>query len=257
MDSNTPRPTLVTPPRVQTFSARLSEKQIYNDIYTLFHFELTTPPRIQFTAGQYVLLRVPNTPYRRSYSIASEPDLEHAIQLLVDLRPQGEATRYLGGLELGDEIEFMGPLGTFTVPPRDSEHGKEEDSLWFVATGSGIAPYRSMIEDLLVDDADARPITLVWGLRHAEHQFWYDEFMQLAEQHANFTFRPILSQPPAEWPLDRGRVTDILLAHQFEEEDLSRIGFFLCGGSSMIEDARAILQKRGVLEQQIHLEKFY
>ncbi|MCD8484067.1 FAD-binding oxidoreductase [Candidatus Woesebacteria bacterium] len=193
--TNTPAAATVAP-RIQTFSARLSEKQIYNDIYTLYHFELSAPPRIAFTAGQYVLLTVPGTPYRRSYSIASEPDLEHAIELLVDLRPQGEATRYLGGLELGAEIEFMGPVGSFTVPRLDSVLGQEESELWFVATGSGIAPFRSMIEDLLVDDADTRPITLVWGLRHAEHQFWYDEFTQLAEQHANFTFRPCcLSRP--------------------------------------------------------------
>lgn len=243
------------PPRIQSFQARLSEKQIYNDIFTLFHFELIVPPRLEFQAGQYILLSVPTTPQKKSYSIASVPAVDHSIELLIDLRPQGDGTKYLGSLQEGDTIEFMAPVGMFTVPSPDSPAGQGEEELYFVATGSGIAPYRSMIEDLLVNREDQRPITLLWGLRHAEHQFWYDDFSVLAEQHQNFEFRPMLSQPPEDWPLDRGRVTDVLLAHEFK--DIAKIGFFLCGSSAMIEDARKILEDRGADPLHIHREKFF
>lgn len=243
------------PPRIQTFQARLSEKTIYNDIFSLFHFELITPPRIEFLAGQYILLSVPTTPQKKSYSIASVPSVEHAIELLIDMRPQGDGTRYLGSLQNGDTIEFMAPVGMFTVQPTNSAVGQTEEELYFVATGSGVAPYRSMIEDLLVNQGDQRPMTLLWGLRHAEDQFWYNDFSTLAQQHQNFEFRPILSQPPKDWPLDRGRVTDVLLAHDFG--DISKIGFFLCGSSAMIEDTRKVLESRGVEPIHIHREKFF
>lgn len=239
----------------QTYRARLSERQVFNDTFHLLHFEMTAPPRIEFEAGQYVLLTVPGTPQKKSYSIASPPQTEHAIELLVDVRPQGHGTSYLGGMEPGHEIEFMAPIGQFLVEPRSSEVGQNEHELVFVATGSGIAPFKAMIEDLLVYQGDDRPITLVWGLRHVEDQFWYDDFGLLAEQHANFEFHPVLSQPPEDWPLSQGRVTDVLLAYEFPQ--LGSTGFYLCGGSSMIEDAKHVLQQRGVVEAHIHHEKFF
>lgn len=234
----------------QRYSAQLSEVVKYNDVYWLFRFELLSPNRLVFRAGQYILLDVPGSPIRKSYSIASTPAVDHSIELLVDMRPQGEGTRYLGGLELGAQITFLAPIGQFVVASGD----KHESSVVLIATGAGIAPFKSMLEDLLVDQGDHRPITLFWGLRHETHLFWYEDFGLLAEQHATFTFSPCLSQPQSsDWPFSIGRVTDCLLAHTPQPG----AGYYLCGGLPMIQDMKQVLAGLGANESQIHNEKFF
>lgn len=239
--------------RFQPFRVRLAWENALNERFTLFHFELTEPNQLEFLAGQYMLVEVPETGHQRSYSIASPPNLEHAIEMLVDLQPQGPGTRYLAQLKPGDEVKMLGPLGHFVVPERNTELGQSEQKLWFIATGSGIAPFKGMIEDLLITQQDDRPITLIWGLRHETDQFWYDDFSILAQEHANFSFQPVLSQPREEWPFHKGYVTDVLAI----QSEFAHTGYFLCGSNAMIQDVRQLLKEKGVEPEHIHMESFF
>lgn len=239
---------------LQSYTAILSERKILTPTFQQLRFELKSPSRLEFQAGQYLLLTVPTTPQRKSYSIASMPQTDHAFELLVDLAPHGHGTQYLESLQAGQEIQFMAPVGQFTIVPADTPQGQAEKSLFFVATGSGIAPFKAILEDLLITKNEQRPITLYWGMRYSADQFWFDEFSQLAQQHSNFTFHPTLSKPPEEWRLCRGRVTDCLLVHPMP---LEPAGYYICGSSAMIGDVKSILISQGVLETNIHHEKFY
>lgn len=250
-------PVLPAPPRptpLQTFTATLSDKQILNEKFQHLRFELKQPNRIQFQAGQYILLSVPTTPQRKSYSIVNAPSNDHAVELLVDITPMGPGSRFLMNLKPGEEASFMAPVGLFTIPGPETEIGAAEKSLVFIATASGIAPFKSMLEDLLVDKNEQRPIILYWGLRYSEDQFWFDEFLQLAQQHSNFTFHPTLSKAPDGWKLCRGRVTDCLTVHPLPVE---QAGYYLCGNSGMINDVKQLLLDKGIAPQHIHHEKFY
>lgn len=240
---------------IQTFSARLSEKQELNRKFHLLRFELIQPNRLTFQTGQYVLLTVPGTMQKKSYSIASPQQIDHAVDMLIDVAPKGLGTKYLFEMQPGAEVSFMAPVGQFVLAPRDSAIGQTEEELMFIATGSGIAPIKAHLEDLLVYQGDSRPITLYWGLRHIEDQCWFDELGQLAEQHRNFTFHPILSQPPENWPLHRGRVTDCLAAHKFG--DLTKVGFYVCGNGQMVLDVGQMLTNFGVPKEHIHHERFF
>lgn len=234
----------------QRYTAQLAEVVKYNEVYWLFRFELLQPNRLVFRAGQYILLEVPGSPIKKSYSITSVPEIDHGIELLVDMRPQGDGTRYLGSLQPGAQVQFLAPLGQFVVAPPAAQ----ESALVFIATGAGIAPFKSMLEDALVTQNDQRPMTLYWGLRHETHVFWYEEFGLLAEQHANFTFAPCLSQPQTpNWPFSTGRVTDCLLAHEYQ----AQAGYYICGGLPMIQDVKTVLTQKGVTAPQIHHEKFF
>ncbi len=244
----------MTPTPLQKFSAKFSERKILNDKFQVLRFELTQPNRLFFRAGQYILLTVPTTPQKKSYSIASAPDMHNAIDLLVDIQPQGHGTKYLSSIEPGETVEFMAPVGLFVVPPVDSEIGAAEKELVFVATGSGIAPFKSMLEDLLITQNDQRKMTLYWGMRYPQDQFWFNEFAQLAQQHANFSFHPTLSRPPESWQLCRGRVTDCLAVHSIP---VAEAGYYVCGSSDMITDVKDVLTQKGVPAQHIHHEKFY
>ncbi len=247
-----PQP-IIPPTNIQTYRARLAESLIYNEKFTQLHFELVEPNRIKFQAGQYLQLTVPGTPQKKSYSICSDSQVDHAVSILIDVTPRGAGTNYLLGLKPGDEVSFMAPFGRFVIEPRETPLGAAEKAIVFVATGSGVAPVRSILEDLLIYKADDRPMILHWGLRHAEDQCWFEDFELLSEQHPNFRFHPVLSQAPDNWPLCRGRVTDCLTVHDL----LPEAGYYLCGSKEMIADAAAVLAKRGIAPEHIHHEKFY
>lgn len=232
----------------QKFTAKLEEKLVLNEKYIQFSFELVEPHLMEFEAGQYVSIQVDEAGTRRSYSICSRPDIDHGFELLIDIEPQGVGIKYLQSLEFGQEISLLGPMGEFTLVDDPSEK-----ALVLVATGSGIAPFHSMILELLQAKQDPRPIILYWGLRYDQNLFWQDEFEQLAEAFPNFKFHPVLSKPSERWVLCSGRVTDCLSVHDMIED----AGYYLCGGKAMIEDTIKLLQSQGIEEKKIHHEKFY
>lgn len=233
----------------QKFIARLEEKTQLNEKFVQFSFELVTPHMMDFQAGQYVSIRVDDHGTRRSYSICSRPDINHGFELLIDIEPQGIGVTFLQNLRYGQEIEVLGPMGQFMI-----EDKQDEESLVFVATGSGVAPFYSMIQDRLQVKQDLRPMILYWGLRYADQLFWQDEFSQLAENFSNFKFHPVLSKPAEGWVLCSGRVTDCLSVHDL----LPNAGYYLCGGKQMIEDTVKLLTTTLEIKQEnIHHENFY
>lgn len=238
---------------IQRYTAKVSDVQPLGDTFVYLSCELVEPHRISFEAGQYILLDVPGTEQKKSYSITSDPSLEHKIELLVNISPKGLGSSYLGQLKPGDGISFMAPAGKFTVAQPDSEIGKDEKTLTFVATGSGITPLRSMILDQLNNKKDTRKMILYWGLRTENNMFWEDDFLQLSESYPNFTFHPVLSQAGPEWPFCRGRVTSCLSLHPMLESS----GYYLCGSHAMIEDVSALLLNKGIEKQHIHKEEFF
>lgn len=236
---------MTTPQRA---TARLADKRVFNEKFTHFFFELIQPAQIEFQAGQYVSIQVSPQGQRRSYSIASSPAENHKFELLVDVTPNGLGINYLNNLQFGQEVNVLLPLGMFTVPDDSAE-----TAVILVGTGSGIAPFRSMILDLLQVRRDPRPITLHWGMREVKQLFWQDEFQELAESFPNFHFHPVISQATPEWPLCRGRVTDCLRTHDFD----AQAGYYLCGNAPMLKDVLAFLQEKGIKPEHIHHEKFF
>lgn len=230
------------------FTARLEEKQVLNEKYTQFSFELVKPSRMEFQAGQYVSLQVSPDGTRRSYSICSSPGIDHGFELLIDTEPNGIGCQFLAGLEFGQEVSLLAPLGAFTIA-----EGNQEQELDLIATGSGIAPFYAMVQDLLQVKRDTRPINLYWGMRHGHHLFWLDEMKELMENFPNFHFTPILSQPEKDWSLSRGHVTDALVAKELKPDT----GYYLCGSSAMIADVKQLLLDKGIAAEFIHHEKFF
>ncbi len=142
---------------------------------------------------------------------------------------------------------MLGPMGKFVVQAEPIE-----PELIFIATGSGAAPFRSMILNLLQTKKDQRPMTLFWGLRYAQQLFWQDELGELSDNFANFKFHPVISRPTPEWNLCTGRVTDCISVHEMSKT----AGYYLCGNQQMITDAMQVLTQIGVSQTQLHYEKF-
>lgn len=237
----------MTPPRLYT--ATLTERIQLSEKFIHLKFELVEPHTMEFAAGQYASISMPDGQSRRSYSMCHSPSNTHGFELMVDTSPGGIGSVYLDNLKIGEQIMALAPLGRFTVLPI----WEKTSPIVFVATGSGITPFRSMIQSLFEGGQTQRDMTLFWGLRHVKNLFWQDEFQRYAQQYPSFKFHPTISQPEVEWPLCVGRVTDCLTIHQLPAD----ADYLICGNATMIQDVTTKLEQMGVTKDRLHFEKFY
>lgn len=235
----------------QKFSARVSEKYFLtdNEHFLYVRFELVAPDRMSFQAGQYLSFALSETGLRRSYSIATTPDNNHGFAIVAEMVAGGKGTAYLRGLSIGDSVEVLGPLGRFV------SHEEDPKQFLFVATGAGIVPIASMINDLLINKHETRQIRLHWGLRDEANMFWFDNFERLMEAHPHFVFDPVLSRPGETWSLCSGHVQDCL-KRDFAQSKLADWQGYVCGNPTMVEQVSGLLAELGMDVAVIHHEKF-
>jgi NAD(P)H-flavin reductase len=243
----------------QQYRARVSEKYYLTDNkkYLLVKLELVEPARIEYKAGQYVSIKINKEGERRSYSIVSTPDVEHGLTLVVEILPDGKGSEYLVEIEIGVEVELLGPLGQFSVC---SDQFAGEVKRLFVATGSGITPLYSMINDLLVNKHESGQIRLHWGMRSEADLFWTDNLQRLTEEYPNFVFDQVLSQPGEGWSLCTGHVQDCLVRDFTSGGSLQVLSegweAYVCGGKEMVEEVKEKLVELGMQEDKIFEEKY-
>ena len=205
---------------------------------------------IDFQAGQYVNLNLPDEIGSRAFSIASTPSEAGEIELNIRIVPGGVGTAYIHEkLKEGDSISFSGPYGRFFVKK------SAEMPMIFFAGGSGLSSPRSMILDLLEEGCE-HPITLVYGQRTRDELYYHDEFLALAEQHSNFTYVPSLSEHKAEdeWDGETGFVHEAAKRHF--NDDFSGHKAYLCGPPMMIDACINALMQGRLYERDIYTEKF-
>jgi len=210
---------------------------------------LLEPPELEFKAGQFISFEVVkeglNRPLVRPYSIASPPSQREIVTLVLNLIAGGPGSTYLFALKEGDDTRFTGPAGNFYL--RDDP----ARAFLFVATGTGIAPFRSMLLALF-ERGVSSPVTLYWGLRSQRDLYYQDELETMAKTHPNFSFVTTLSRPEDGWEGERGRVTRLVEERVSSVKDLA---VYLCGNSGMIKDVREIVRGKGLCP--IYREKFY
>lgn len=234
----------------QILNAKLTKKENLTGSFWLFSLEFQNP--YDFLAGQYISIKVAPDGTRRSYSIASAPD-GNTIDLLVDVAPGGAGSKYFLSLKEGDVVEAMGPMGVFTLASKNPKPNR-----MFIATGSGIAPFRAMVLDSLHKKTALGEVRLLWGMRHEEDLFWQEEFVQLNREFPNFSYQVVMSKPSEHWHGECGHVGDCLKrGFIIRERDLSVWEFFLCGGQEMIMETGAYLSGKGAVREDIHFEKFF
>lgn len=184
----------------------------------------------------------------RAYSIAS-PRNGNRFALCLNRVPDGLVSPYLFDLKPGDEVEFNEPLGYFTL--RHPGHRAV-----FIATGTGVAPFRSMLLDHL--PRTHPEVTLLFGVRYAEGLLYREEFEKLAQQYPSFRFLPTVTRPDSGWKGRTGRVQshlDEALALKTPEE-IDTIEVYICGLREMVDEVRAVLKQRGLNRKQIIYEKY-
>jgi phenol/toluene 2-monooxygenase (NADH) P5/A5 len=237
---------------VRDFNGVVSRIETLTPTIKALYFKLDQP--IHFQAGQYVNLEIPTLGVRRAFSLANTPATGDEVELNVRIVAGGAGTAYLHEqLKVGDAVRLAGPYGRFFV--RKSAHTQQQLGMLFMAGGSGLSSPRSMILDLLAEGCTL-PITLVYGQRSRAELYYHDEFLALAEQHANFTYVPALSHEPegSDWPGARGFVHDAAKAHF--HNDFRGHKAYLCGPPVMIDACITTLMQGRLFERDIYTEKF-
>jgi len=217
---------------------------------TILEVTLELDRDMAFQAGQYVNINLPQVDGSRAFSIANPPSQANQVVLHVRRVPGGAATGYIHDtLKVGESVELSGPYGQFFVRSSDSQ------DVIFIAGGSGLSSPESMVLDLL-EQGDARQITLFQGARNVAELYHADKLEALAEKHSNFTYVPALNEPAEDdnWQGFTGFVHEAAVAH-FDGK-FSGHKAYLCGPPLMIDAAITALMQGRLFENDIHMELF-
>jgi CDP-4-dehydro-6-deoxyglucose reductase len=211
------------------------------------HLVLRTEDGAPFTylPGQWLKLYLPGL--ERDYSIASAPSPSRPdrVELIVTHVEGGAGSTALHHLPLGAALDTLGPNGLFVREDDERRH-----PALFVATGTGLAPLRAMIEDGLARGETA-PRTLLFGARTEADLLFRAELEALAAR-GQLRYEPTLSRAGASWPGRRGHVQ----AH-LRELVTSDAHVYICGLSRMITEVRAVLRAElGLPRTQVHSERY-
>ena len=205
---------------------------------------------IDFQAGHYVDLHLPDGIGGRAFSLANPPSSGNEVELNIRIVPGGQATGYVHErMAVGERVNISGPYGRFFV--KKSAHVP----MIFMAGGSGLSSPRSMILDLL-EEGCTLPITLIYGQRIKAELYYHEEFLALAQRYANFTYVPALSAEPedSDWQGFRGFVHDAAIEHF--SNDFRGNKAYICGPPLMVEACIGSLMKGRLFERDIYTEKF-
>lgn len=248
-------------------TGRFTKIEKINEAVLRFWIEIPELSTFDFKPGQFVTLDLPihEKPNKRwrSYSIASWPDGTNVFELVIVLLEGGAGTTWLfNEVKVGDELQFRGPQGKFTLPePIDRD-------LFFICTGTGIAPFRSMAHHILNHNINHHNIYLIFGCRKLADSLYGKELQELSEKVTSFQYIPTYSR---EVPENQHHLIRTGYVHSIYEEicrannlqagapdpaTIKPAYFYLCGWKNMIDEAKQRIQALGYDRKTIHLELY-
>ena len=209
-----------------------------------FFIKTSNINKFSFKAGQFIQIKIDNL--IRSYSIASLPNNENIIELIIVNLNEGKMSNYLfNKIKIGKKFQIKGPLGKFILPE------KIDRDIFFISTGTGIAPFRSMLQYIEKNKIKHLNIFIIFGTRSKKDILYYDEMIKLSSK-KNIIYIPTLSRE--KWTGQTGYVHSIYEKILNEKNDLIAPLFYLCGWRDMIKEARSKLKTFGIDSKSIKLE---
>ncbi len=227
---------------------------VRNDIIAtdIYEFVLEKPANFTFKPGQFVLFDVPLVDHpsdiqARAFSLGSTPT-EDGLLFVAKFIPEGRASKWLKNIiRHGSEVMMKGPFGNFTLDRATAK------GYVFIATGTGVAPFRSQIKDTL-ETGDKRRMDLIFGVRSEEDLFWQEELIALTQQYDNFYLHLALSNPSDTWVGHRGRVQTLVpqIIHDFATKNI-----YVCGSPDMTTELKKLcLEEWKVPREDLHVEGY-
>ena len=189
----------------------------------------------EFKAGQYLVLNVPGEYKAREYSIYSQEDAQ-TIDLLIKEVDKGEVSRELKYMKIGTKVEITGPFGFFVL--RDTLP-TEKNHYTFIATGTGISPFHSIILSNPGLDYE-----VIHGVRHGYEAYDSGDYEEdryhlcTSREHGENFY---------------GRVTQYLRNMEIRKDSI----FYICGNSGMVSEVTELLEDHGITPENIRTEVFF
>ena len=227
-----------------SFPGKISSIEKLSSSTIRFSIELNDPTSLTFLPGQYVNVQIPGTELTRAYSFSSPPGASIASFVVRNV-PNGKMSQYLSDIgKSGDEISFTGPNGSFYL--REIKR-----PVLFLAGGTGIAPFLSMLESLSTTGA-VHPIKMVFGVTNDMDLVALDQLEAMKTKLPGFEYRTVVASP--ESTHDRkGYVTEHIENDWLNQGD---VDIYLCGPVAMVDAVRSWLSSADITPANFLFEKF-
>jgi CDP-4-dehydro-6-deoxyglucose reductase len=234
----------ITIPSAKTWPCRINHLERFTSDVIRVLLRLAPNADFQFIPGQYVNIIGPRG-VRRSYSLANANFDDKLLELHIRAVKNGVMSDYwFNHAKQNDLLRLNGPLGTFFL------RGVAGINLYFLATGTGIAPIKAMLESIEIMDSSQKPnsVTVLWGGRQA--QDLYIDITKLSEGHA---YIPVHSRPIRSSPTNKRYVQDVLIESR---PDLRNAAVYACGSPAMIASAKHQLLQAGLPPKCFYSDAF-
>ncbi|SFE43451.1 CDP-6-deoxy-delta-3,4-glucoseen reductase [Nitrosomonas sp. Nm166] len=219
---------------IKTLPCRVHKLELVAPNVMIISLKLPTNQRLQFLAGQYIDILLKDGK-RRSFSLANAPHDDEFLQLHARNYPGGTFAEYVFmHMKVKDMLRFTGPLGSFFL--RDAP---EDVPIIFLASGTGFAPIKSILEHVFFQESSRsskRKMILYWGARTRADLYLPDLPAKWQQEHENFTFVPVLSEPllTDNWEGRTGLVHQAVLQ---DYPSLETHQVYACGSPGMVKAA--------------------
>lgn len=224
------------------FAATVEAVQPFDD--AAYELVLSAPESAPaFLPGQYVNIDVPGSGQHRSYSFSSAPGAAR-MGFLIKQVPGGVMSSWLPAATAGQTLQLTGPLGSFYLRPVTRP-------LLFLAGGTGLAPFLSMLE-VLAQQACTQPVHMIYGVTRDQDLVLVDRLHAYAQRIPGFTFTTCVADPSTTHER-KGYVTHHMPAQALHG---GNVDVYLCGPPPMVEAVQKHFQAEGIAPASFHYEKF-
>jgi benzoate/toluate 1,2-dioxygenase reductase subunit len=196
-----------------------------------------------FLHGQYVNIGVPGSGQHRSYSFSSAPG-SRRMTFMIKQVPGGLMSGWLGSTAAGQPLQMTGPLGSFYLRAVTRP-------LLFLAGGTGLAPFLSMLEVLAAQDLK-QPVHLIYGVTRDQDLVMVDRLADYARRIPSFTYATCVADPQTTHP-QQGYVTQHMPPQVLHA---GNVDVYLCGPPPMVDAVQKYFKAEGLAPASFHYEKF-
>ncbi len=236
-------------PMIRPAEAQAEVAEVEQVTAALWRLRLRLEEALDYYPGQFVELEAPGRPGEwRAYSIANAAGEHTDLEFLVKRLPGGAFSGQIDRLGVGQPLGLRGPFGSSYLRVGDAP-------ILLVATGSGLAPLRAMLQDAAVCE-DRREIHFYYGARTRADLPLEAEIEGLRAALPGLDYRPCLSQPTADCRWE-GRASRVTQAIQREVSDASPYDAYLCGAPEMCDAIGRLLEAKGIGEANLFFDRFH
>jgi len=187
---------------------------------------------IDFRAGQAVKIQFPGDSQGRFFSISSSPTEKPYLDVTVKAKDGNPLAPILSRLSSGASVDLDGPFGSFSLP------NPIKESLCFIAAGSGVTVFRSMVHTLLENHASTES-WLLHSVKTPADLIFHDEFVSWESSNSKFHYVPTVTQHEGtRWTKETGRINDVLIRKHIADRPCS---YLLCGPPPFVGDMEKLL----------------